>query len=102
MKKKKKKLSPKYQVWIDARKKFGLSHAHIQMSRELGMNPKKFGKLANHDQEPWKQPLPQFIEELYLKRFKKAKPDVVRSIEEIVEDKNRRKEEKKRKKTRNN
>ena len=95
--KKKKKLSPKYQVWIDARKKFRLSHAHIQMARELGMNPKKFGKLANHDQEPWKQPLPQFIEELYLKRFNKAKPDVVRSIEEIVEDKKRRKEEKKRK-----
>ena len=67
------------------------------MARELGMNPKKFGKLANHDQEPWKQPLPQFIEELYLKRFNKAKPDVVRSIEEIVEDKKRRKEEKKRK-----
>ena len=33
--------------WIDARRRFRLSHAHVQMARELGMNPKKLGKLAN-------------------------------------------------------
>ncbi len=49
---KQKGLSLKYQVWIDARKRFHLSHVHVQMARELGMNPKKFGKLANHRQEP--------------------------------------------------
>ncbi len=69
------------QVWIDVRKRFHLSHAHIQMARELGMNPSKFGKLANHDQEAWKQPLPQFLEHLYYKRFGKHRPDVVVSIE---------------------
>ena len=52
------------------------------MARELGMNPKKLGKLDNHDQEPWKLPLPLFIEHLYLKRFGKTRPDVVLSIEE--------------------
>jgi hypothetical protein len=31
------------------------------MARELGMNPKKFGKIANEKQEPWKKPLPAFI-----------------------------------------
>ena len=40
------------QGWMDARKKFHLSHAQIQMARELGLNPKKLGKLANHKQEP--------------------------------------------------
>jgi hypothetical protein len=40
------------QPWIDARRKFHLSHAR--------MNPKKLGKLDNHRQEPWKLPLPQF------------------------------------------
>jgi uncharacterized protein YchJ len=70
------------QVWIDARKRFHLSHAHVQMARELGLNPKKFGKLANHRQEPWKLPLPQFIAHLYRKRFSKDRPDVVVSIEE--------------------
>lgn len=33
------------------------------------MNPKKFGSLANHNQEPWQRPLPRFIEHLYLKHF---------------------------------
>ncbi len=42
------------QPWIEASKLFQLSHAHVQMARELELNPKKLGKLANHDQEPWK------------------------------------------------
>lgn len=67
----------KNKKWIEAKKKFRLSNMHIQMARELGMNPKKFGGLANNKQEPWKAPLPVFIEELYLKRFKKEKPNEV-------------------------
>jgi fructose-1,6-bisphosphatase len=88
---KKKKIPEKYQRWIDARKRFHLSHAHIQMARELGMNPKKFGSLANTRQEPWKLPLPDFIEELYFKHFKKNQPDNVRSIEQMVSDYNKKK-----------
>ena len=51
MAKRKKNLSPKYQPWVDTRKRFHLSHAHIQMARELGMNPKRFGGKANHKQK---------------------------------------------------
>lgn len=47
------------------------------MARELGMNPRKLGKIANHRQEPWKAPLPQFIEHLYLKRFGRERPQTV-------------------------
>ena len=72
------------QRWIDARKRFHLSHAHVQMARELGMNPRKLGSLANHDQEPWKAPLPIFIERIYQRHFGKAKPDRVLSIEDRV------------------
>jgi len=54
---------------------FPLSDAHSQMARELGLNPKKFGGLANTKQEPWKAPLPEFIEALYFKHFKKRRPD---------------------------
>lgn len=72
---KKKKIPEKYQVWIDARKRYRLSHSHVQMARDLGMNPKKLGKIANHKQEPWKMPLPDFIEYLYFKRFGKTRPD---------------------------
>ena len=66
--------------WIEAKRKFHLSNMHIQMARELGMNPKKFGSLANHKQEKWKSPLPVFIEDIYFKRFKKEKPDVIKDL----------------------
>jgi len=78
----KKRLSQNIQDWVEARKRFQLSHAQVQMARELGMNPTKLGKLDNHDQEPWKAPLPQFIEHLYEKRFGRERPEVVMSVEE--------------------
>ncbi len=65
------------------------------MARELGMNPKKLGGKANHKQEPWKVPLPEFIEELYFKRFGKTRPDTVRSVEQILKDKKQKKAERK-------
>ncbi len=40
--------NPKMQVWIDARKRHSLTHAQIQMARELGLNPAKIGKIDNH------------------------------------------------------
>jgi hypothetical protein len=89
-------LDPKLQAWIRARKRHHLSHAHVQMARELGMNPAVLGKLDNHDQEPWKAPLPLFIEDLYEKRFRRSRPEVVRSIEELARDKARKKEARKR------
>ena len=91
----KSKISDKYQPWIDARKRYHLSHAHIQMARELGLNPKNFGGLANTKQEPWKLPLPEYIEELYFKRFKKSRPENVRSIEQMVRDYHKKKQERK-------
>lgn len=89
------KLSPKYQSWVDARTRFHLSDMHIQMARELGMNSKKFGRVANHKQEPWKEPLPDFIESLYRKRFKKDRPENIRSVERVVKEKKRKQAERK-------
>ena len=89
---KKMKIPEKFQAWIDARKQYHLSHAHIQMARELGLNPRKFGKIANHRQEPWKAPLPVFIEEIYFKRFRKKRPDNIKSIEHILTDRLKSKE----------
>lgn len=85
------KIPPDLQVWIDARRRYRLSHAQVQMARELGLNPRKFGSLDNRKLEPWKKPLPEFIEELYLKRFGKAVPDEVVTLE----DRAKRKAEKK-------
>ncbi len=81
----------KLRPWIEARKKYRLSHVQIQMARELGLNPKKFGSLSNAKQQPWKLPLPEFIEEIYFKHFKKMEPEDVKSIEQMVKDKTRKK-----------
>ena len=95
VKKNQKQIPASLQPWIDARRRFHLSHEHLQMARELGMNPKKLGKLDNHNQEPWKLPLPEFIRKLYSKRFGKERPDAVRSIEEMAVAKQAKKQSKK-------
>jgi hypothetical protein len=86
--------SDKAQLWNDARKRHRLSHAQVGMARQLGMNPKKLGKIDNHKQEPWKLPLPQYIEMLYYKRFGKERPDSVPTIEHLALPSHRNKQRK--------
>jgi hypothetical protein len=71
-------------AWADAQKRFHLSDLPIQMARELGLNPKKCGGLANHRQEPWKLPLPEFIAECYRKRFHRERPAQVIPLAEVA------------------
>lgn len=78
----KRALPPKGQAWADARRRHRLSRTHVQMARELGMNPAKLGKLDNHRQEPWKVPLPQYIEQLYVRRFGRERPTRTASIKD--------------------
>ena len=70
--------------WIEARKRYHLSHAHIQMARELGMHPKSLRKLHNTGQQRWKAPLPIFIENLYFKRFGKIRPDEIKTVRQVA------------------
>lgn len=70
--------------WAEARKRHRLSDLQVAMARELGLNPRKLGHLDNHSQEPWKRPLPDYIEELYRKHFGRDRPLAVRSLGEIV------------------
>jgi hypothetical protein len=65
----------KEKIWQDAKKKYRLSTEVILMAKQLGLNPKKFGGIANHKQEQWKAPLPDFIRSLYEKRFGKSHLD---------------------------
>lgn len=85
----------KLRPWIEARKKYHLSHAQIQMAREMGLNPKKLGNLANHKQEPWKMPLPRYIEHLYEKRFGKVLSGKIKPIEVVDAERRKRKAERK-------
>ena len=75
-------IPPDLQIWIEVRRRHHLSHAHVQMARELGMNTKRMGKIDNHKQERWKAPLPIFIEDLYFRRFGRDRPETVVTIEQ--------------------
>ena len=72
--------------WMAAQKRHRLSDKHVQMARELGLNPDKLGKIDNHRHEPWKVPLPQFIEDIYFKRFKREQPETVRPLKQILKE----------------
>jgi len=88
------RIPTKLKPWFEARRRFKLSHAHTQMARELGMNPRKLGSLADGGQEPWKLPLPEFIVECYRKSFGRSEPEHVRSLEEVVQAEKRRRKDK--------
>ena len=81
---KKTRIPHKFHPWINARKQFRLSDAHIQMARELGLSPKRFAKYADRQNQPWKLPLTECIDALYLKQFGKSRPDEVKTMEEIA------------------
>ncbi len=74
----------RWSAWIEARRRYGLSHAQIQMARELGMNPLHLEGLAGRHVDAWKASLPQFIENLYWKNFGRKSPTEVLSIEQMV------------------
>ena len=83
--------------WLVAQKRHRLSDRQVQMARELGLNPDKLGKIDNHRQEVWKAPLPQFIESIYFKRFKREEPETVKPLKQIMAEWRLRKSCKKRK-----
>ena len=72
--------------WMVAQKRHRLSDKQVQMARELGLTPDKLGKIDNHKQEPWKAPLPQFIEHIYFKRFKREEPETVKPLKQILKE----------------
>ena len=88
-------MAVKLDKWLTAQKRHRLSDSHIQMARELGLNPDKLGKIDNHKQEPWKAPLPQFIEDIYFKRFKREEPLIIKSIKQLIAEEKIKKEQQK-------
>ena len=94
-----KTIPPNLQPWFEARKRFNLSHATVQMARELGLNPKKFGSLADTKGSPWKAPLAEFIAHCYYKAHKSHSPEVVRSLEQVIKDNEDKKAQRRERKT---
>lgn len=69
-----------------AQKRHHLTDMQVQMARELGFKPDSLRKIDNHKQESWKTPLPQYIENLYEKRFKREQPEVVKSLKQQLQE----------------
>jgi hypothetical protein len=86
------RIPPKLQPWFQARQRLGLSHATVQMARELGLNPAKLGKLVPPVTDRWKLPLPEFVADCYRKRFGRSQPEQVVTLEQLVQDQAHRKE----------
>lgn len=86
--------------WAVAQKRHHLSDKQVQMVRELGLNPDKFGKIDNHRQESCKAPLPQFIESICFKRFKREEPETVKPLKQIMAEMKAKKKLQKEKKER--
>jgi len=63
------KNNAKESAWRDAKKKYRLSNEVIAMAKKLGLNPKKMGGYANNSQQPWKEPLADFIRRSHKKSF---------------------------------
>jgi hypothetical protein len=82
MKKKRIIFPEKLKLWIDARSRYKLNHAQIEMARELGMDPNKFEGIAAYILEHGNKPLAAFIEDSYRERFGKNEPEDRRSIEQ--------------------
>ena len=91
---KKQFISNKIKPWIDARKKHKLSHAQVQMARELGLTPKSLGKM-NNNQDSSKLKLNEYIEHLYEKQFGTLLPENTLSLEAKDAQKRKMKAEKK-------
>lgn len=69
-----------------AQKRHHLTDAQVQMARGLGFKTTSLPKIDNHKQEPWKTPLPQYIEKLYEKRFKREMPEIVKSLKQQLKE----------------
>lgn len=82
--------------WVVAQKRHHLSDKHVQMARELGLNPDKLDKIDNHEQELWKVPLPQFVKKIHFTRFKREMPETVKPLKQIMAEQEKKKKEQKR------
>jgi hypothetical protein len=81
-----KETADQLQVWVKAKRRCGLTDAHVQMARELRMNPQRLTESASTVQGLTQTPLAQRIESLYLRRFKKPRPDSVVPLRQMLHD----------------
>ena len=81
-----KETTDELQAWAKAKRQCGLSDAHVQMAREIGINPRRLTARSGTKPGPTRVPLAQRIEDLYLRRFKRTIPDPVVPLRQLLHD----------------
>jgi hypothetical protein len=81
-----KETADQLQLWVRVKRQCALTDAHVQMARELGMNPKRLTESQSATQGLTQPSLSQRIENLYLKRFKRPLPDAVAPLRQLLHD----------------
>lgn len=69
MAKKKKQPNSKKPDWAEAKRRCRLSDVEILMAKELGMGPKSLVKNIPSQGQKWKEPVRDWIRNLYSKKF---------------------------------
>jgi hypothetical protein len=64
----------KNELWKEAYKKCRLSTKHIQMAKELSLNPRSLIKNIPNPKQKWKIPVREWIEQMYAKCFNLTSP----------------------------
>jgi hypothetical protein len=81
-----KETADQLQSWVKVKRQGALTDAHVQMARELGMNPRRLTESESIAQGLTQPSLRQRIENLYLKRFKRPLPDAVAPLRQLLHD----------------
>jgi hypothetical protein len=81
-----KETADQLQTWMKAKRRCRLTDAHVQMARELRMNPQRLTESMSNMRELTQAPVAQRIESLYLKRFKRPQPDSIPPLRQLLHD----------------
>ena len=71
-KKKMKPTNKKDMLWTEAKRRCRLNNEDIRMAKEMGLNPRSLIKNIPSRTQQWKQPVKDWIGEMYQKRQEKT------------------------------
>ena len=75
------KVAEQLQVWAKTKRRLGLNDAQVQMARELRIDPRRLTESAAAAAGPGPD-----IEALYLKRFRKPRPDSIVPLRQLLHE----------------
>lgn len=78
------RIAHKFKPWIALRQIHRLSHAHVQMAREMQMDPRGLHLSVKRDDPLGKLPYEEMIEALYKKQFGRDRPEEIKTVEQMA------------------